>query len=93
VTWDPVWPQVIEAGWGLYMTPFVGIPFTAIAVRRRVPVVATAQLYVAAGALIVPATPAFEWQLVVLGAVIVVETVIVTALQSLLRVEPHLFAT
>jgi hypothetical protein len=44
---------VIEAGWGLYMTPFVGIPFTAIAFRRRVPVVATAQLYVAAGALIV----------------------------------------
>jgi hypothetical protein len=53
VTWDPVWPQAIEAGWGLYMTPFVGIPFTAIAFRRRVPVVATAQLYVAAGALIV----------------------------------------
>jgi hypothetical protein len=93
VTWDPVWPQAIEAGWGLYMTPFVGIPFTPIAFRRRVPVVATAQLYVAAGALIVPATPAFEWQLVVLGAVIVVETVIVTALQSLLRLEPHPCAT
>jgi hypothetical protein len=36
VTWDPAWPQVLEAGWGLYMTLFVGIPFTAIAVRRRV---------------------------------------------------------
>jgi hypothetical protein len=88
VTWDPVWLQVIEAGWGLYMRPFVGIPFTTIAVCRRVPVVAAAQLYVAARALIVPATPAFEWQLVVLAAVIVVETVIVTALPSLRRLGP-----
>lgn len=75
------------------MTLIVSIPFTAIAVRRRVPVVAAAQLYVAAGALMVSAIPAFEWQLVVLGAVIVVETVIVTGLPSLRRLEPPLRAT
>jgi hypothetical protein len=58
-----------------------------------VPVVTAAQLYVAAGALMVSAIPAFEWQLVVLGAVIVVETVIVTGVPSVRRLEPPLRAT
>ena len=88
VTWDPDWPQMLEAGWGLYMTLFVGIPFTAIAVRPRAAAAAAVQLYVAAGALIVSAIPALEWQLTVLGAAIVVETVMVTGPPSLPDFEP-----
>ena len=83
VTWDPEWPQMLEAGWGLYMTLFVGIPFTAIAARPRAAAAAAVQLCVAAVALIVSASPTFEWQLTVLGAAIVVETVIVTGPPSL----------
>jgi len=79
---------MLEAGWGLYMTLLVGIPFTAVAVRPRAAAVAAVQLYVAAGALIVSAIPAFEWQLLVLGAVIIVETVVVTGLPSLPDFEP-----
>jgi hypothetical protein len=83
VTWDPEWPQVLEAGWGLYMTVFVGVPFTVIAVGKGASRLAAAtQLYVAACALIVSAVPALEWQLVLLGIVVAAEIVIVAGLAS-----------
>ena len=35
VTWNPEWEQVLEAGWGLYFTVIVGVPFVVTAVRPR----------------------------------------------------------
>ena len=86
VTWDPEWPQLLEAGWGLYMTMFVGIPFAVIAARERLRVPAAVQLFTAATVLIVSAIPAREWQLLLLGTAIVAETLIVTG-----RPSPHRF--
>lgn len=78
VTWDPDWPQVLEAGWGLFMTFFVGVPFVAIASRRNPPPAAAIQLYVAATTLCITAVGAAEWALILWGLVIAIETVIVT---------------
>jgi hypothetical protein len=80
---DPEWQGVLEGGWGLYMTLFVGAPFTAIAVRGRsaaTPYVAV--LYVATAALIVSAVVAAEVQASVLAVVLGLETVIVTGRPS-----------
>ena len=33
VTWDPGWPVVLEASWGVFMTVLVGGSFLAVAVR------------------------------------------------------------
>ena len=52
VTWNPDWPQVLEAGWGLFISFFVGIPFAAIALRPVPPRAAAVQLYVAAAAIL-----------------------------------------
>jgi hypothetical protein len=83
VTWNAEWPQALEAGWGLYMTLFVGVPFTVIAVRGRAFLqAAVPQLYVAAGALIVSAILATEWPLVLWALVIALETMIVAGLPS-----------
>jgi len=83
VTWNAEWPQALEAGWGLYMTLFVGVPFTVIAVRGRAFLqAAVAQLYVAVGALIVSAIVSTEWPLVLWALVIALETMIVAGLPS-----------
>ena len=83
VTWNAEWPQALEAGWGLYMTLFVGVPFTVIAIRGRAFLrAAVAQLYVAVGALIVSAIVATEWPLVLWALVITLETMIVAGLPS-----------
>ena len=39
VTWDPGWPVVLEATWGVFMTVLVGGAFAAVAVwpRRTAP--------------------------------------------------------
>jgi hypothetical protein len=83
VTWNAEWPQALEAGWSLYMTLFVGVPFTVIAVRGRAFLqAAVAQLYVAVGALIVSAIVASEWPLVLWAVVIALETMIIAGLPS-----------
>ena len=33
VTWDPDWPVVLEASWGVFMTVLVGGSFLAVALR------------------------------------------------------------
>jgi hypothetical protein len=89
VTWDPKWPQVLEAGWGLYMTLFVGVPFTVFAVRGRASLqAAAAQLYVAVGALVVSAIVAIEGPLVLWALVIAVETMIIAGIPSPRRLLP-----
>ena len=37
VTWDADWPQVLEAGWGLFFTVIVGAAFALVALRPRRP--------------------------------------------------------
>jgi hypothetical protein len=81
VTWDPEWPQVLEAGWGLYMTLLVGVPFTVVAIRGHAYLQpAGAQLSIAGVALIVSAAVAMEWQLLLWALAIALETVIMAGL-------------
>lgn len=91
VTWDPEWPQVLEAGWGLYMTLLVGVPFTVVAERGGVCLQpAVAQLAIAGIALIVSAAVAMEWQLILWALAIALETLIIAGLPPSLRRPPVL---
>jgi hypothetical protein len=46
VSWDPDWPVMLEAGWGMFFSVFVGLPFLLIAVRRRRSAAPFVQLWV-----------------------------------------------
>ena len=76
VTWDRSWPQVLEAGWGLFFTILVGAAFVTVALMQRRAVAALVQLYVAAAALGISALLAREGALMVLALVLAVETAI-----------------
>jgi len=78
VTWDPDWEQVLEAGWGLYFTAIVGLPFVVMAVRPQASRACVVQLAVAAGVLAVSAVVAREIGALVLAAALVLETAMVT---------------
>jgi hypothetical protein len=78
VTWDPEWPQVLEAGWGLYFTLLVGAPFVAVVARPRLPAGAPEMLVVATVALLVSGVVALEIGCVVLGVILAIGTVAVT---------------
>jgi hypothetical protein len=80
VTWDPDWPQVLEAGWGLYFTVLVGAGFVLAAVRPRASPAGVVQLAVATGALAVAAMVGAEAGLAVVAAALAVQTLIVAAL-------------
>ncbi len=80
VTWSSDWPQVLEAGWGLYATVLVGAAFALVAVRPRRSRPAVAQLVVATAALAVAAPAADEPGLLWLVAVLAAQTAIVGAL-------------
>lgn len=77
VTWDPDWPQVLEAGWGLYFTVVVGVPFVVAAARPRAAAPGTAQLAVAAFALAVSGVLARERGVLVLAATAVLGAAVV----------------
>ena len=83
VTWDPEWPQVLEAGWGVFFTFLVAAPFVLVAVRPSAARPAVAQLAVAAAALAVSAPVANEVGVAALAAVLAVETAVVAALLGL----------
>jgi hypothetical protein len=51
VTWNPDWPQVLEAGWGLFATVVVGASFVLVAVRPGAAWPALVQLAVATASL------------------------------------------
>ena len=78
VTWSSTWPQVLEAGWGLYFTLLVGAPFIAVAARSRLPTGAPEMLVVATLALLVSGVVALEIGCVVLGLILAVGAVAVT---------------
>ncbi|HEX6725290.1 MAG TPA: hypothetical protein VF073_08575 [Gaiella sp.] len=77
VTWSSEWPQVLEAGWGLFFTVLVGFAFVAVAVRPYSSGPPVAQLAVAALALAVSVVAAREAPLVWVPVALMVETVVV----------------
>jgi hypothetical protein len=52
VSWDPDWPVVLEAGWGLLFTIGLGLPFLLVALVPASARAALAQLYVVTACLV-----------------------------------------
>ncbi len=77
VTWNADWPQVLEAGWGLFATAIVAAAFVLLAVWPRAATAGTAQLVVATVSLAVSAVAAKETSLFVLVALLGLQTAIV----------------
>lgn len=77
VTWSPEWPQVLEAGWGLFFSVIVAGPFVLVALRPDRLRAAAAQLGVAVGALAVAAIVTGEPRLIGLAGLIVAEAGVV----------------
>ena len=80
VTWSADWPQVLEAGWGLFATVIVGAAFILVAVRPRRSATGAAQLVVATVALAISAVAANESGLLVLVALLALQATIVGGL-------------
>jgi hypothetical protein len=80
VTWSSEWPQVLEAGWGLFFTVLVGVAFLVIATRPRSAGPAVAQLAVATIALAVSVVAGREAALTWVPVLLAVETVVVVRL-------------
>lgn len=80
VTWDPGWPVVLEAGWGVFMTVLVGGSFLAVAVRphRSAPALVVAGVTLAT--MLVAAGAGREPWLLVYVAVLLAEGAVVLAL-------------
>lgn len=79
VTWSPDWPVMLEAGWGLFFSVFVGLAFLVVALfPKRSGGAAVVQLYVATVALTVAAVVSLEWPALVLAAAVAVETAALT---------------
>jgi hypothetical protein len=80
VTWSSDWPQVLEAGWGLFSTVIVGAAFVLVAARPRTSGPVALQLVVATVALAVSAVAADEGRLLWFAAALALETAIASAL-------------
>lgn len=80
VTWDADWPQVLEAGWGLFTAVLVGAAFAVVVVRPRRSAPCVAQLVVATIALAISAVIALEDSLLMLVALLALQTAIVGVL-------------
>jgi hypothetical protein len=80
VTWSADWPQVLEAGWGLFATVIVGAAFVLVCVRPRGSAPAGAQLVIAIVALAVAAVFAREGRLLLLAALLALQTAIIGGL-------------
>ena len=85
VTWSADWPQVLEAGWGLFSTVIVAAAFTLVAVRPRASIPAVAQLVVAAVSLGVSVLVAEETALLWLAVALALQTAIVGGLSPNVR--------
>ena len=77
VTWDPEWEQVLEAGWGLYFTVIVGVPFVVAAARPSASRPGVVQLAVATAVLAISALIGMEIGAVVLAVILGLETAVV----------------
>jgi energy-converting hydrogenase Eha subunit E len=80
VTWSADWPQVLEAGWGLFATVIVGAAFVLVGVRPRGSAPAVAHLLIAIVALAISAVFAKEGRLLALVAFLALQTAIVGGL-------------
>jgi hypothetical protein len=85
VTWSSDWPQVLEAGWGLFSTAVVGAAFVVVAFRPRWAKVASSQLAIAAGALAISAAAAQESRLLWFAGGLALQTLLVVLLTRPLR--------
>lgn len=79
-SWDPDWPVVLEASWGLFMTVLVAASFATVAVRPRATATAQVTLAVVLGTWLVSAVAALEWELLGFAGLLVVEAAAVLAL-------------
>ena len=82
VTWSADWPQVLEAGWGLFSTVIVGAAFLRVAWRPRTTAPGAAQLAVATVSIAVSAIVAQEAGLFALVILLALQTVIVITLAA-----------
>ncbi|MGY1617126.1 hypothetical protein ACI797_10320 [Geodermatophilus sp. SYSU D00691] len=80
VSWDPDWPVVLEASWGVFTTVLVGGAFLAVAVRPARSAPALVTLALALGALLVAAAAGLEWQVLGYAGVLAVEAAVLVAL-------------
>src|SRR5688500_18393934 len=80
VTWDPDWPVVLEATWGVFMTVLVGGAFLAAAVAPSRTAPAQATVLVTLAAWLVAVAAGLEWPLLGYVAVLLVEAALVAAL-------------
>lgn len=88
VSWDPAWPVVLEASWGLFMTVLVGGSFLAVAVRPQRSAAALVVLVVALAAVLVSVAAGREWQLLGYAALLAGELPVVFLAPSRERVRP-----
>jgi hypothetical protein len=82
VTWNADWPQVLEAGWGLFSTVLVGAAFVLVALRPRDSTPAIVQLVAATAALAISAVVAQETELIALVSLLAIQTYIVDRLRG-----------
>jgi len=80
VTWSAAWPEVLEAGWGLFSSLIVGASLLFFAARPRASLPALAQLTIATMSLVVAGAAAAEWRLLCFGAALALETAVVAVL-------------
>jgi hypothetical protein len=80
VTWDPGWPVVLEASWGLFMTVLVAGSFLTVAVRPHARAAPAVILAVTLVAWAVSAVAALEWELLGFAGLLAAEAVLVALL-------------
>ena len=80
VSWDPDWPVVLEASWGVFMTVLVAGSFAAVAVRPSATAAAQVVLSVVAAAWLVSAVGAREWELLGFTAFLALQAGLLAAL-------------
>jgi hypothetical protein len=80
VTWSSDWPEVLEAGWGLFFTVLVASSFVLVLVRLRGSIPGTPQLAVVTLCLAAATVAAEEWRLGLFTALVAIEAAAVGVL-------------
>jgi hypothetical protein len=88
VTWDPDWPVVLEASWGVFMTVLVAGSFLTVAVRPNRSAPATATLLVSLAAWLIAAAAGLEWQLLGYAALLAVQLPVLLLVRDRERLRP-----
>ena len=87
VTWDPEWPVMLEAGWGVLFTVGVGLPFLVVAIRPGLARASLAQLYVVTAALVVGVVAGLEPQSWWIFAMLLLEVPLIFAMAPSTRLQ------